>query len=485
MNTTTFVNKVKLLHPTLDFSKTIYVNSKTKIKLNCPIHGEVEKNPRGVLQGQGCPECGKEQSRLNRVKKRGGKTIFIQKAKKVHGEKYDYSLVDYKNSKTKVKIICPEHGVFEQSPNSHLQGSGCNECALNKKPQNKKMTTNEFIKKSKEVWYDVFGYSKVKYKSYSKEVTLLCKKHNKIFQQKPINHLQGFHACPSCSTAGTSKTEQELFKFVSSLVECVPNNREELEGQELDIFIPSKRIAIEFNGVYWHSSKFKDKKYHLEKLEFCESKDIKLIQIFEDEWVNKQEIVKSRLKNILGLSENKIYARQTEIREVETKLAMKFLKTNHLQGKVGGKIKLGLFHKDELVSLMTFGGYRKNLGRTPQDGHFELLRFCNKLNTNVVGGASKLFKYFTMNYLPKEIISYADRRWGDGNLYHHLGFSFQENTSPSYFYVIENQRKNRFQFRKSELIKQGFDKSKTEVQIMNQQGFYQIFDCGTKKYIYK
>lgn len=134
---------------------------------------------------------------------------------------------------------------------------------------------------------------------------------------------------------------------------------------------------------------------------------------------------------------------------------------------------------------MTFGNLRKNLGQKAKEGNFELLRFCNKLNTTVIGGASKLFKYFIKNYNPYYVISYADRRWSSGNLYYKLGFEFVHNTQPNYFYTKGNSRLNRFGFRKSELVKQGFDPLKTEHEIMKERGYNRIYDCGAMKFEWK
>ena len=133
---------------------------------------------------------------------------------------------------------------------------------------------------------------------------------------------------------------------------------------------------------------------------------------------------------------------------------------------------------------MTFGNLRKNLGSTSKEGCYELLRFCNKLNTTVVGGASKLFKHFLKEYKPKEVISYCDRRWSEGNLYEMLGFEFSHNSKPNYFYVINGKRENRFKYRKDILVKEGFDPNKSEHEIMLERGIYRIYDCGCKVYKY-
>ena len=134
---------------------------------------------------------------------------------------------------------------------------------------------------------------------------------------------------------------------------------------------------------------------------------------------------------------------------------------------------------------MTFGAKRKSLGSKSEEECYELLRFCNKLNTTVIGGASKLLKHFVKVHNPNEIISYCDRRWSQGDLYEKLGFKFDHVSQPNYYYVIKGKRENRFKYRKSELVKQGFDKNKTEHEIMLERGIYRIYDCGTKAYIWK
>ncbi len=246
------------------------------------------------------------------------------------------------------------------------------------------------------------------------------------------------------------------------------------------MLIPEYNLAIEFNGLYWHSEIYKDKNYHLNKTQQCEAKKIKLIHIFEDEWLFKKDIVKSRLINILGLTPNKIYARKTIIKEISPKESKEFLDFNHIQGNVNAKIKLGLYYDNELVSIMTFGKGRIIMGGN--SNQYELLRFCNKLNTTVIGGADKLLKYFIKTYQPKEIISYADRRWSQGDLYEKLGFNFIHNSKPNYFYINQNIREYRFKYRKNILVKEGYDINKTERDIMLERKIYRIYDCGAKLY---
>ena len=260
-----------------------------------------------------------------------------------------------------------------------------------------------------------------------------------------------------------------------------------MPGREIDIYIPEKKFAIEFDGLYWHCEKnIEDKNYHLNKTNECEKLGINLIQIFEDEWMNKIEICKSRIKSVLGIIDVKIPARKCTISEIDNKTAKQFINSNHSQGYIGGKINYGLFYNNELLSVMTFSTLRKNLGNKNEENVYELLRFCNKINTTVVGGASKLFQHFIKEVKPKKIISYCDRRWGNGNMYEQLGFKLDHLSQPSYFYVIGRERKNRFCYRKDILIsKYGCPKEMTEHEFCLKNHWYRIYDCGTKVFCYE
>ncbi len=284
-----------------------------------------------------------------------------------------------------------------------------------------------------------------------------------------------------------SNPEKEISEFIKSMGvnNVIENDRKILGGKELDIFIPSHNLAIEHDGLYWHNEIYVNNDYHSNKSKICESKGIKLIHIFGDEWLYKKDIVKSRLRNMLGLNEIKIYGRKCIIKEVSSKESKEFLIENHIQGNVNSKIKIGLYYNDELVSLMTFGGLRKSMGGKSEDGFYELLRFCNKLDTSVIGGANKLLKDFIKVYTPKEIVSYADRRWSQGDLYNKLGFKFISNSKNNYWYVIGSKREYRFKYRKDVLLKEGFDKNKTEKEIMFDRKIFRIYDCGNKKFIFK
>jgi len=296
--------------------------------------------------------------------------------------------------------------------------------------------------------------------------------------------------CTHCNPLGInniSNMEKDLLNFIKNNYHSniLINSKKIISPYELDIFLPDLKLAFEFNGLYWHSELYKDKNYHKLKTDLCEEKGIQLIHIYEDDWNYKQDIIKSMILYKLNKINIKIFARKTKIKEItDNKLIKKFLNENHIQGFVGAKIKIGLFYDDELVSLMTFGKLRIMMKLKSSNNDYELIRFCNKLNTNVIGGASKLFKYFIEKYKPNEIISYADRGYSNGNLYKQLGFELIHTTPSNYSYIEDNIKKHRFNYRKSNLYKQGFDKNKTEHEIMLERKIYKIYNSGNLKFLF-
>lgn len=302
-----------------------------------------------------------------------------------------------------------------------------------------------------------------------------------------FDHLNSIPArCPTCfPNAGPMQSNAEacVRDFIQSLnIECECSNRKILSGLELDIYIPSKNIAIEFDGLYWHSECWKpDKNYHLTKTDLCEAKDIHLIHIFENEWLDKQDIVKSRIKNLLGLYDTHIGARKCEVKYVDSKTSFAFQVDNHLQGAVRSKVNVGLYFKDELVSLMTF-----SKPRFSTKYEWELVRFCNKLGYNIPGAASRLLKYFEKEYKPTNIVSYADRRWSYSKrtVYDTLGMVLSHVSAPNYWYWKGSEFSSRIKYQKHKLssVLKIYDGNKTETENMLVNGFNRIFDCGNLVY---
>lgn len=277
--------------------------------------------------------------------------------------------------------------------------------------------------------------------------------------------------CTICYPIGDSKSikEVELYKFINNLYngDIIQSYR---DGLEIDIYLPELKIGFEFNGLYWHSNLYKNKEYHLEKLEYFSERGIRIVNIWEDDWNLKNEIIKSQIKNIIGVTNNRIFARNCKVKEVKNiKEVRRFLDKNHIQGFVNSKVKLGLYCNEDLVSLMLFDQFEGRKKMYHDD--WNLSRFCNKLDINVVGGASKLLSYFIKNYSTKRIISYADKDWSNGNLYEKIGFIKISENKPDYKYITDGRRVHKSRFRKSFT---GLSESKINIP--------KIWDCGKIKF---
>lgn len=295
--------------------------------------------------------------------------------------------------------------------------------------------------------------------------------------------------CPTCYPRSnkTSAAENEVHDFILNNYSgtIIRNDRTLLEGnKEIDIYLPELSLAIEYNGLYWHSEsvltyngreKISDYLKHKE----LESKGIRLLTIYEDEWLFNTDIVKSILKNKLGVLNNKIYARNCYVKEISVQEARDFLNNNHLQGYNKSKIKLGLFSGNDLISVMTFSN--RNISR--KGNAWEIDRFATRLNTIVIGGANKLWKHFIREYNVNEVISYADKRWSNGDVYKLLGFERDIDSQPGYWYFRPNELKriHRYSLRKNS----NDNPDLTEYENRKNEGYLRIWDCGNAKWIWK
>lgn len=287
--------------------------------------------------------------------------------------------------------------------------------------------------------------------------------------------------CPTCYPfidTLVSAGETELFNYIKSICsDAIQSDRTIIAPQELDIYVPSKRIAFEFDGLYWHSDDIKpDKSYHLNKTLTCEEQNVHLIHVFENEWLYKQDIVKSRIALLLNTVMT-IGARKCNIVELSSAETREFLNTNHLQGATNAKVRLGLRYNDELVSVMTF-----SKPRFSKNYDWELARFCSKLNYQIQGAANKLLKYFERTHKPNSIVSYADRRWSwlNDTVYSKLGFAYSHASGPDYWYWRNAEFYHRTTYQKHKLPSklEKFNPTLTEVENMYANGFKRIFDCG-------
>jgi hypothetical protein len=259
--------------------------------------------------------------------------------------------------------------------------------------------------------------------------------------------------CLVCSpiNSGQSMMEKNLITWLEGLnIRIETKNRTICSPQEIDIYLPDYNLAIEFNGLYWHSSEYKNSSYHLDKTKICNKNGIHLMHIWEDDWCFKTDIVKSMILNKIKKISNRIFARKCVIGLVSPSDKSNFLNDNHVQGSCNSSINIGLFYNKELVSLMIFGSSRNNTG-----DNVELLRFCNKINTNIVGSASKLFNYFITKYKFNSITSFADISVFTGDIYKLLGFDFIHRTGLNYWWIIDDIRKHKSNYSKKKLVKRG------------------------------
>lgn len=329
----------------------------------------------------------------------------------------------------------------------------------------------------------------------SKGITLLSSKEDYV-QSKPLKFkcLHGHEwinennkygdcyqhiCCPECQKLQfSSNSEKLLLEYIKTLYSGIieENTRKVLDGKELDIYLPEKRLAFEFYGTVFHSDRYRPKDYHQQKSIQCNQLGIRLVHVFEYEWMYKQEKIKALIRSALGIFEKKIYARKCYVQRISNFQYEEFLEKYHLQGSVNSSIRYGLFYQDELVAVIGFGKSRF------KKDECELHRYCVKADYQIIGGFSKLIKHSGQ----KEFISYVDLSHYNGNGYKQTGFELVSITQPSYVYVKGNKILNRIQCQKHKLSKllNDFNPDISESANMSANGYYKVYDSGNLKLRY-
>ncbi|MCK9556162.1 hypothetical protein M0R36_10165 [bacterium] len=335
---------------------------------------------------------------------------------------------------------------------------------------------------------------------YSDKRTAICNKCGKKFSFLTFN--KSSVRCMDCYPSYRTDMELEMESFLMELnVKYTALDRKIISPLEIDFYLLDYNVGIEMNGIWWHSEGPEITKYNkdniLENKEFiknilkeemgrhhikykkAEEKNVKLIQIFEDEWCNKKEIVKSRIRNILHKNNNKIYARKCKIVKISSDICRSFLDENHIQGNDNSGMRYGAFHENELVSVMTFSKPSISKGNKNKDNNiYELSRFAVKIDYTITGMASKFLSFFIKENKPKEIFTYADLRWSNGDLYRTLGFEDVGWTGLNYWYVKNMNRYHRFKYRK----RKDEPLDIPEWILRAQEGLYRLWDCGNLKF---
>ena len=283
-----------------------------------------------------------------------------------------------------------------------------------------------------------------------------------------------------CNSLG----QTDIVNYIKALIPNInieENNRKAIKPKHLDIYLPDYKLAIEYNGVFWHAdnniTENFNKNKHLTKTELCNALGIRLIQIWSTEWRDKPDICKSIINNALGLSQI-IYARKTIVQQISKEEYKQFMDENHIQGYVHADKCIGLYYNNTLVSAIGIAHSRYN-----KQYKFELVRAATKIGYNVIGGLSKLLK----NSGYKEIFTYCDKRLFQGSGYEKVGFKFLYNTKPNYYYIEASTDKllSRLKFQKHKLEKffGSVDHNLTEKEIMKSHGWFQLYDCGNSAWV--
>ena len=457
-------------HRGLDYSRpesrAAWNGSKSKIPIWCTIHETFfTQQAANHMNGQGCPQCGQD---VYKAKRR--KTDPVADFQAVHGDRYDYSRMVYTSVQDKIEIICPTHGAFWQKPNAHLTGQGCAECWEDRRKAFGAQKTEDykatFAERAARVHGGAYAILNLPEDSHD-TVRLNCPKHGD-FEQKAFSHLDG-HGCWSCGQT-TNYAQLEVAAFIESLgVTIEHENRTILDGLHIDIWVPEKKVGVEYHGLYWHTEERVGGK-HREKYERAVKAGVRLVQIFDFEWLEHRSAVENRLRALFS-TEQPLAARKCDLRRVENAVAREFFKNVHTQG--GGQnpeVAYGLFHEDALVACMSF-----KKARFAKVG-WEMLRYAS--TGRVQGGFSRLLARFVKDNEPDLITSYCDLRWGTGEVYRTNGFELDGVTPPDYWYATKRG------VRVSRYSVQHRPEGVSEREWVESQGYSKVLGVGHQRWVW-
>lgn len=394
-----FIDKAKQIHGNkYDYSKTTYINNRTKICIICPDHGEFWQSPKNHLKGHGCINCGRLNAG-NKYKHDAG--YYLQD--NIHGDRYDYSLIKNPvNKNDSVDIICPDHGIFKQNLKLHLLGHGCSKCG--NIVSSGVLNSDRFLERARTVHGDKYDYSKVDYINNKVKVCIICPDHGE-FWQIPNSHLLG-KGCISCPVE-ISSGHMEIINFISGLnFDISINDRHLIAPFELDVVVPSHNLAIEFNGDYWHSFDHIDRFYHQNKYKMCRNVGLDLITVFEYDWTSRRDIILDVISRKLGLN---------------IRCAGDIVILN----RDSSSVCCGLVVNNDIVATASF----------ECDNDWKLSDFSNKIGYDIDFGL--FFDYFISNFSPTSVCASVDAKFGN---YHLNGFDYLGLSDPG-FKLFKNTRK--------------------------------------------
>jgi hypothetical protein len=472
-----------------------YVNSKTPVEYRIIATGETFIQKPEYLDVNRYVQWDRASEKPG-VREREGRKFFAAFKRKY--AKKGYRLTgEYAGSYTLVDAVCERHGAFEVKPNAWASGRAkyCPECGKEARRSQGK-THEQYIDELKESnpAIRVIG----EYTGSREKITVRCrlKKCRHEWDVMASSLLRGI-GCPKCalrkSRCAVSALENELFEFIKSICpDAIQSDREALGRKEIDIYVPSRKLGFEFNGLYWHSDLYKEPRYHRDKQTEAAKRGIKLAFIYEDDWLHRRDVVESTLRHMLGAGGKPLYARKLRVKKatVVSPRIRQFYQDNHMQGGKNVKgLSYGLFDGRELVACMTFSNVESQRGTAVSDGEYELVRYAT--STAVVGGAGRLFKAFTRRYNPSRVLSYSDNDLFDGRMYEVLGFDKTGASAPDYKVWVGNidttkrLRQHKSSVRRSRLevlLGERFDPNESEQANCHRTGILRIFNSGLTRW---
>lgn len=387
------------------------------------------------------------------------------------------------NYTDRLQLVCAVHGPFTGWLINLKKHGACAQCANDAQ----RLTQDEFIAKATAVHGATYDYSQATYRTAAAKINVICRKHG-VFTQTPNKHLSG-QGCPECGQIDP-KWERELQEFLVGLGLDVKRNVAVLGKKHVDLYVPSRKFGVELHGLHWHTDNKHKKDYHREKWEAAEKLGIRLIQVFEDEWKTKKEIIFARLAAMLGHGP-RFDARKCSVEILDGAEAREFLNCTHIQGAGIASLYYGLRFEGQVVAVASFGKARAGGMTSISEGDaWEVIRYAS--TGRVRGGFGRLFKRFLADVKPATVVSYCDLRYGDGKLYEATGFSLDGITPPDYWWVPDGrvERIARYVTQKHKIkshpiLGKFYAPGKTEAQVCAEAGWAKIFGVGHQRWLWR
>lgn len=454
----------------------------------CVDHGAFVQKLSNHLQGAGCPKCA------------GRGVDWVARFRSVHGDRYDYQHVQFVGYKTPVRILCPKHGEFQQTPDNHYRGAqGCPRCRGGRIRASKQLSLAEFVRRASAVHKGRYTYAPEQFDNMlMSEITIFCPEHG-AFTQTPVNHLAGKVGCARCNHM-KSAGEEVVSAFLRAFLPVERRTRSVIAPKELDIWLPAARVAVEYCGVYYHSSgaveeEAKFRRKHADKYLACRQKGIRLITLYDVEWETRRRAIRRLLRTAVGKARGRVMARKCELRSPTLHEARAFYERYHPQGGAGSGLHYGLYWRGKLVACMRFTFGANDRGGGAQTRVWTLTRYATRVT--VAGGASRLFQAFVREHQPAEVKSFSDNRFFEGGMYAQLGFVLEGETPPDYQVwspKLGLRPKSHYQRRAIPVrlqehgVSDTFDPAedpRSEAEMTYLLGARRIYDCGKKRWVWR